>query len=105
LSLLYARSIRKELSATHQAPHPTNESNEELPWKLLANAIIIKAVEDFENNVISEEVFLRFIKSEYFAILSRGCIPPEKIIKEVVEPCRQRQSAVTRWNRNLTKTL
>ena len=52
MSLLYARSIRKELSVTHQAPHLTNESTEELPWKLLANAIIIKAVEDFENNVI-----------------------------------------------------
>ena len=105
MSLLYARSIRKELSTIHQTPHPTNESNEELPWKLLANAIIIKAVEDFENNVISEEVFLRFIKSEYFAILSRGCVSPEKIIKEIVEPCRKRQSADTRWRSNLTKTL
>lgn len=96
MSLLYARSIRKELSATHQVPSPTNESTEELPWKLLANAIIIKAVEDFENNVISEEVFLRFIKSDYFAILSRGCVAQEKIIKEIVESCRKRQSADTR---------
>lgn len=105
MAILYARFIPKELSGTHQAANYTNESCDELPWKLLANAIIIKAIEDFENNVISEEVFVRFIKSEYFAVLSRGCVPTEKIIKEIVEPCRKKVSAGTRWKNNLTKTL
>lgn len=73
------------------------------PYLLLANAIIIRAVEDYKNGTITEEAFIHFIKSDYFYILSRGCVSPEKIIKEIVEPCRKRENALTKWRNNLTK--
>ena len=78
-------------------------TGEEKPYLLLANAIIIRAVRDYEEGIISEEAFIRFIKSDYFTVLSRGCVAPEKIIKEIVEPCRKRENALTRCRNNLTK--
>ena len=80
------------------------ESTKEMePYLLLANAIIIRAVRDYEEGTISEEAFLHFIKSDYFLLLSRGCVSPETIIKEIVEPCRKRQNAVIRWRNKVTK--
>ena len=54
----------------------------------LANAIIKRAVRDYtdehathyERNQIE-----RFFRSEYFLILSRGCVSPESIIKYLKE--------------------
>lgn len=56
--------------------------------KRLANAIIIKAIEDYKTGAIGMQEFSRFINSGYFQILSRGCVSPDAIMKEVLQECR-----------------
>lgn len=52
---------------------------------LLANAIIIRAVEDYKEGRLSYLEFHRFLHSDWFLLLSRGCVSPESILKEVSE--------------------
>lgn len=57
--------------------------------KRLANAIIITAINDYKHGVISEKQFRNFIYSEYFLVLSRGCVHPDAIMEEVGIICRK----------------
>ena len=57
--------------------------------KRLANAIIITAIEDYKRGRINMREFARFINSGYFQVLSRGCVAPEKILKEVIQECHE----------------
>lgn len=56
--------------------------------KRLANAIIITAIEDYKTGVIGMQEFSRFINSGYFQVLSRGCVAPDAIMKEVIQECQ-----------------
>lgn len=46
-------------------------------WKMLANAIIIQACEDYTWDPIGIELFIR---SDWFHTLSRGCVDPDLLI-------------------------
>ena len=92
----FTRTKRLTQELMHSRSSFASENAEQLPWKLLANAIILKALEDFEHGVISEREIMRFIKSDYFSILSRGCVSPERIIKEVIIPCHAQRIAGTK---------
>lgn len=49
----------------------------------LANAVIIQAVRDAQSGHISYNDFCRFVRSDYFLVLSRGSISPDLLIKEL----------------------
>lgn len=54
----------------------------------LANAIIERAVMDYTDEHTSyyeRSQIERFFRSEYFLMLSRGCVSPESIIKHLKE--------------------
>lgn len=54
----------------------------------LANAIIERAVMDYTDEHASHyerNQIERFFRSEYFTMLSRGCVSPESIIKHLKE--------------------
>lgn len=54
----------------------------------LANAIIERAVMDYTDEHASyyeRNQIERFFRSEYFTMLSRGCVSPESIIKHIRE--------------------
>lgn len=54
----------------------------------LANAIIERAVMDYTEDHVSyyeRNQIERFFRSEYFTMLSRGCVSPESIIKHLKE--------------------
>ena len=54
----------------------------------LANAIIERAVMDYTDEHASyyeRNKIERFFRSEYFLMLSRGCVSPESIIKHLRE--------------------
>ena len=54
----------------------------------LANAIIERAVMDYTDEHASyyeRNQIERFFRSEYFTMLSRGCVSPESIIKHLKE--------------------
>ena len=54
----------------------------------LANAIIERAVMDYTDKYASyydRNQIERFFRSEYFTMLSRGCVSPESIIKHLKE--------------------
>lgn len=54
----------------------------------LANAIIERAVIDYTDGHTSNyerNQIDRFFRSEYFTMLSRGCVSPESIIKHLKE--------------------
>ena len=54
----------------------------------LANAIIERAVMDYTDEHASyyeRNQIERFFRSEYFTMLSRGCVSPESIIKYLKE--------------------
>ena len=54
----------------------------------LANAIIERAVMDYTDEHASyyeRNQIERFFRSEYFTMLSRGCVSPESIIKHLRE--------------------
>lgn len=57
--------------------------------KRLANAIIITAINDYRTGRINDKEFKCFINSGYFMVLSRGCVSPDKILKEVVQECHE----------------
>lgn len=52
----------------------------------LANAIIIRACDDYKMLPYkNERMFIeKFIRSGYFEMLSRGCVPAEKLINHLV---------------------
>lgn len=52
-------------------------------WRLLANAVIVQAVRDYQEGRISYMDLYRFLKSDWFTLLSRGCVSPDSILKEV----------------------
>lgn len=54
-------------------------------WKLLANAIIMQAIKDYQTGEISFSELCRFLRSEWFCELSRGCVKPDAIIEEVTK--------------------
>ena len=54
----------------------------------LANAIIERAVMDYTDDHATNyerNQIERFFRSEYFTMLSRGCVSPESIIKHLKE--------------------
>lgn len=54
----------------------------------LANAIIERAVMDYTDEYATNyerNQIERFFRSEYFIMLSRGCVSPESIIKHLKE--------------------
>lgn len=54
----------------------------------LANAIIERAMMDYTDEHTSHyerNQIERFFRSEYFTMLSRGCVSPESIIKHLKE--------------------
>lgn len=54
----------------------------------LANAIIERAVMDYTDEHVTyyeRNQIERFFRSEYFIMLSRGCVSPESIIKHLKE--------------------
>lgn len=54
-------------------------------WKLLANAIIMQAIKDYKEGAITLPELSRFLHSEWFLELSRGCVTPDSIIEEVAK--------------------
>lgn len=49
-------------------------------WLILASAIIIRAVDDYRLGFCSRDEICRFLRSEYFRLLTRGRLDPEYII-------------------------
>lgn len=49
-------------------------------WKMLANAIIIQACDDYSWDPVGVELFIR---SDWFHTLSRGCVDPDLLIEHL----------------------
>ena len=52
-------------------------------YQNLANAIVIKACDDYKFGRMSEDAFRRFCRSEYFKILTK--VNPEFLIEKMAE--------------------
>ena len=50
------------------------------PWKMLANAIIIQACDDYSWDAVRVE---KFIRSHWFHVLSRGCADPDLLVEHL----------------------
>lgn len=59
--------------------------DESTGWKLLANAIILQAIRDYRDALITQAELLRFLRSDYFQTLSRGAVSADAIIQKVIE--------------------
>ena len=53
--------------------------------KDLANAVIMEAISEARRGELSRIDFVAFVNSDYFYLLSRGSVDPQKIIAEVFE--------------------
>lgn len=51
--------------------------------KRLCNAIIYRAVLDAKQGSLSYDQFVKFVRSDYFRLLSRDSLSPDAVIKEV----------------------
>lgn len=61
-------------------------------WSLLANAIIVRAIDDYKEGRISYLDLYRFVHSDWFLLLSRGCVSPNSILKEVTKNGKKKDS-------------
>ena len=52
-------------------------------WKLLANGIILQACRDYQREPNQRGNVIKFIRSEWFTCLCRGCIKPEDLINHL----------------------
>lgn len=52
-------------------------------WKLLANGIILQACKDYQMEPSQRGDAIKFIRSEWFTFLCRGCIKPEDLINHL----------------------
>lgn len=52
-------------------------------WKLLANGIIMQACRDYQMEPSQRGDVIKFIWSEWFTFLCRGCIKPEDLINHL----------------------
>lgn len=62
-----------------------HSEDESTGWRLLANAIILQAIRDYRCNMISKTQLIKFLRSDYFDVLSRGAVSADAIMQEVIE--------------------
>lgn len=74
----YSAAVRMTENMVIRGTPPDHEG-----ISLLANAIIIRAVEDYREGHLSYLEMHRFLHSDWFLLLSRGSVSPESILKEV----------------------
>lgn len=55
--------------------------------KNLCNAVIKKAVEDYRAGIDRGHLEI-FFRSEWFMLLSRGCVSGETVLKHLKEECK-----------------
>lgn len=75
------RGVHRDLMPTSQPRK--NQENE--GWRLLANAVIMQAIRDVIDERMSFREFCRWVRSDHFRLLSRECVSPDAVIKEVWE--------------------
>ena len=51
----------------------------------LANAVVLRAIEDYKIGSMSYAELERFVRSDYFILLTRGRLDPEYIIARLEE--------------------
>lgn len=49
----------------------------------LANAIIMQAVNDYKDGRLPQNEWERFVRSQYFTLLSRNCVSSDAVLEEV----------------------
>ena len=64
-----------------------------MSYKDLANAVVIQAYHDYAHGRLSLTAFKAFVNSDWFLLLTRGCIAPAAILKRGVQ---QRDDIVSR---------
>lgn len=53
-----------------------------MSYKDLANAIVVQAYHDYVHGRLTRQGFMSFSNSEWFLLLTRGCIAPSAFIKQ-----------------------
>ena len=53
-----------------------------MSYKDLANAIVVQAYHDYVHGRLTKNGFLSFTMSDWFLLLTRGCIAPAAFIKQ-----------------------
>ena len=53
--------------------------------KMLANAVVIRACMDYADDVSCRDSVERFLYSEWFQLLTRGCCDPGALVKHLRE--------------------
>ena len=56
-----------------------------MSYKDLANAIVIQAYHDYAHGRLALPAFKAFVNSDWFLLLTRGCIAPAAILKKGVQ--------------------
>ena len=76
------RTYQGLIRRTEEAMFNSTDSDSE-SWSLLANAIILRAVDDYKKGRLCYMDLHRFLHSDWFLLLSRGCVSPASILTEV----------------------
>lgn len=65
---------------------------------LLANAIIINACKDYQDEPATRYVIEKFIKSDYFDLLSRSAISPKILIEHLRNAVKEKEEKIKNDN-------
>lgn len=70
----------------------------DMNYKLLANAIILQAVDDYYKDVRCRPSIEQWIKSEEYYLLSRNCLDADLLIKFLRQEAKQngKKKAITK---------